>query len=457
MLPESLYQSPCKVTDKKRAESDGLPVGRVTVPCWRREAAAGPEDHKTDKGTTPMAISAQTATRCAPPTLDADPYAVEVILDPYRFHEQLREAGPVVELEKYGVYAVGRYEEAMTVLTDYERFESAGGIGIQDIRKPGNFRTPSKLIEVDPPEHTVVRTALNKILTPVVVRKWRDDFEREAEVFVDRVVAMGSFDGIEDFAEAYVMKVFAEAVGVELPRTETLAIGEMRFNQTGPENELYHRAMERAQPYLSWFEQARQREKMVPGSIGDMLFDAEDAGNFPPGYASNLLLTFVGGGTDSSISGIGTALHQLAKHPDQLALLRSDPSLAKSILDEAIRFDAPFQIVYRTVRDNIEFAGYDLRGGTKIAVFIGAANRDPRKWPEPDKFDLMQRTAGIHLAFGSSTHVCIGQMIARLESESLLRALARKVSTLELAGTPKFRPLNQLRTLDYLPLKVTVA
>jgi cytochrome P450 len=393
----------------------------------------------------------------APPRSDADPYSVTVLENPYDFHEQLRETAPVVMLERYGVYAVGRHDEAGIVLSGYGRFESSGGQGIQDIRKPGRFRTPSKLIDVDPPQHTAVRTALNRILTPLAIRKWKADFEREAEIYVDRVISMGRFDGVEDFAESYVMKVFANAVGVKLPRTETLAIGEMRFNQTGPENELYRRAMARAQPYLAWFEQARQRESMVPGSIGEMLFVAEDRGDFPKGYAANLLLTFVGGGTDSSISGICTVLSQLASHEEQWEILRSDPSKARTALDEGIRFDTPFPVVYRTVRQDTEVSGFALKGGTKIGVFLGAANRDPRKWANPSTFDLTRQTAGVHLAFGIASHVCIGQMIARLEAESLLGALARKARSLNLAGTPRYRPMNQLRTLDHLPLHVAGA
>jgi cytochrome P450 len=389
-----------------------------------------------------------------PQHIDVDPYAVPVLESPYEFHRLLRDTAPVVMLERYGVYAVGRYSECGDVLTDFKRFESSGGIGIQDIRKPGKFRTPSKLIEVDPPEHTAVRSALNKILTPLAIRKWKADFEREAEAYVDRVISMGEFDGVEDFAESYVMKVFANAVGVKLPRTETLAIGEMRFNQTGPENELYRQSMVRAQPYLAWFEEARQRQNMVPGSIGEMLFDAEDRGEFPPGYAANLLLTFVGGGTDSSISGICTVLRQLASQPDQWNLLKADPSKARTALDEGIRFDTPFQIVYRTVRQDTELSGFTLKQGMKIGAFLGAANRDPRKWPNPDSFDLARQTAGVHLAFGVASHVCIGQMIARLEAESLLGALARRAKDLTLAGAPRYRPMNQLRTLDYLPLRV---
>jgi 4-methoxybenzoate monooxygenase (O-demethylating) len=392
-----------------------------------------------------------------PRMIEMDPYSTEVLLNPYEYHDLLREAGPVAILSKYDVYATGRHAEAAVVLSDFARFTSTSGTGIQDIRKPGKFRTPSKILDVDPPAHTAVRAALTKILTPIVIRKWRDDFAKEADVFVDRILDMGEFNGVEDFCEPYVMKVFAEAVGVQLPRIETLAIGEMRFNQTGPANEIYHRAMKAAEPYLEWFERARQRENMTRGSIGEMFFEAEERGDLQPGYASNLLLTFVGGGTDSSISGIGTVLRQLASNSDQWAIAKANPTKMKSALDEAIRFDTPFQIVYRCVVGDTELSGVRLEGGKKIGVFLGAVNRDPRKWHNPDKFDLDRQAAGVHLAFGVASHMCIGQMIARLESESLLTALVKRAKSIELVGTPTYRPMNQLRTLESLPLKVTAA
>src|SRR5690606_28472665 len=138
-----------------------------------------------------------------------------------------------------------------------------------------------------------------------VIRRWREHFETEAEALAARLVEKGSFDGVADAAEAFVLKVFPEAIGVDLPRENVLAIGEMRFNQSGPLNDLHRRAMAKAQPYLEWFENSTKRESVRPGSIAGMLFDAEDRGEFAEGIASNMVRSFVGGGTDSTITGIG--------------------------------------------------------------------------------------------------------------------------------------------------------
>jgi cytochrome P450 len=389
-----------------------------------------------------------------PPAFATDPYGLEVLEAPYAFQAALRDAGPVVRIAEHDIYAVGRHEEAKSVLTDHSRFMAGAGIGLQDIRKPGNFRIPSRLLENDPPDHTAIRTVVNRILSPLVIRKAKDDVKQEAEAVLDGLRDREAFNGVDDLVEAYVLRAFPKVVGVQLPRTETLAIGEMRFNQSGPPNALYHRAIANAQPYLEWFEESCSRAKVASGSISDLLFDAEDAGSLPEGVASNIVRSFVGGGTDSTISGLGTTVRHLAQDPDQWAILAADPSKVKTALDEGIRMEAPFQVTYRTTRGPTELAGFALEGDAKIGVFLGAAGRDPRRWENADRFDLTRRSAGVHLSFGTADHACIGQMLARLEAEALLAEMVSRIETIELAGEPIFRPMNQLRTLDSLPLRV---
>jgi cytochrome P450 len=403
-------------------------------------------------------MTAETLELIDAPVLDIDPYSIEVLRDPYAFHEALREAGPAAFIKPHGVYAVGRHAEAKTVLSDYTRFTNAGGIGIQDIRQPGDFRVPSRLLEADPPDHTRIRSVVNRVLSPLVIRRFKEGFVEKAEALVDQLIEMREFDGVEDCVEAYILEAFPAAVGVRLPRTETLAIGDMRFNQSGPQNDLYHAAMARAQPYLEWFEQSVQREAVLPDSIAAMLFKAEDAGELDEGVASNIVRSFVGGGTDSTIAGVGFALHQFAQQPDQWAKVHADPGKVKAAFEEAIRHESPFQVTYRTTSGPTELSGVRLAGDTKIGVFLGAANRDPRHWENPDRFDIDRpQLAGNHVAMGTGVHACIGQMIARGESEALLSAMARRIKSVALAAPASYRPVNQMRMLDKLPLRIEPA
>lgn len=389
------------------------------------------------------------------PVLDIDPYSMDVLRDPYAFHEALREAGPVAYIKPHGVYATGRHDEARQVLSDHTRFSTAAGIGIQDIRQPGDFRIPSRLLEVDPPDHTRVRAVVTKVLSPIVIRRFKEGFAQKAEELVDRLIDLREFDGVEHCVEAFVLQAFPAAVGVVLPRKETLIIGEMRFNQSGPKNALYHSAMAKAQPYLEWFERTVQRDAVLPGSIAEMLFRAEDDGELEAGVASNIVRSFVGGGTDSTIAGMGFTLHQLSLHPQQWARVHADPGKVKAAFEEGIRHESPFQVTYRTTTGPTALSGIRLEGDMKVGVFLGAVNRDPRHWDRPDEFDIDRpQLAGNHLAMGTGIHACIGQMIARGESEALLAAMARRIRSITPTAPASYRPINQMRMLDKLPLRI---
>lgn len=398
----------------------------------------------------------QAIQRQVPPILAGiDPYSTPTVINPYPFHAALRDFATVVELENYGVYAMGRYEEIRQVLMRWDDFSSASGAGIQDIRKPGRFRVPSRLVEVDPPDHTEVRSAVVKVLSPKIIRAWRELFEDRARAHVERIVEMREFDAMQDFAEPYIIEVFQKAVGVRLPRDNVLAIGEYRFNQTGPENELYHAAAKQAEPYLEWFEHSVERGGILPGSIGEQIYAAEDRGEIKEGVAKSVVRSLVGGGTDTTMAGIGHCLRLLSHNPEQMRLAAETPLLMRTALDEAIRLESPSQIIYRVPNRDMEFGGFHLEKDRKLGLWLGAGNRDPRKWLEPDKFDLTRGSTGVHVAFGAGIHVCIGQMIARLESECLLVEFARRVKNIEPAGEPEPRPMNTVRALKHVPVRVT--
>ncbi|MCV0394907.1 MAG: cytochrome P450 [Rhizobiaceae bacterium] len=389
-----------------------------------------------------------------PPILDMDPFSDDTIRDPSAFHQALRETAPVVYIEKYGMYAVGRYDEVRTVMSDFARFTSEGGIGLSDIRKPGAWRSPSPITEVDPPRHTAVRGALTKILSPIVIRKWREHFSAEAERLAEEVAGRGDIEAVKDLAEAFVLKVFPDVLGVDMPRDNFIAIGDMNFNQIGPNNDNLKRSLERVEPILDQYQKGFQREGMIAGGFGEKIFQAEDAGDFAPGTAGVQVRSFLRAGVDTTIAGIGHTLNLLARHPDQWAKCVADPLKVRGAFEEGIRLHSPSQVMFRTTTGEQTLSGYRLAPDVKIGNFMGAANRDPRKFDDPDRFDIDRDAAGIHLALGTGAHICIGQMIARLEAECILGALARRVARIDPAGEPEYRLVNTLRTLDRLPLRL---
>lgn len=392
------------------------------------------------------------------PVLDIDPYAPEIIDDPYSFDEALREAGPVVWLSRYGCYATGRFQEAQTAFADDSRFLCTAGVGLTDIRKPESLRDKNPLMEVEPEVHRRVRGSMMKIMSPTVIRGYRARFEEKAHAYVDRMIAMGRFDGLHDLVEPFILDVFPETVGIGINPETVLLFGDLNFNANGPMNDLYRSALERVSPHLPDFERSFRKENMLPGGVGAQLYEAEEAGVLEQGTAVGFVRVLFRGGFDTTIAGISGALMSLSQDPQAWAYLKANPEKVLNAFDEALRHVSPFRVSHRiTVPEGCEFAGHRLEGDKKIAIFMEAANRDPRKWPEPARFDPSRGAVNEHLAFGHGAHKCIGLLIARYEAEALLRAVVTKIDRLDFVGDepPVYRRINTLRSLEDLPLQAS--
>src|SRR6516162_2527030 len=171
------------------------------------------------------------------PISSVDPFADDFLAEPYPFYEELREAGPVVWLEGYGIWACARHAEVQAVLTDWETYSSAAGVGIDDFRRTKPWRPPSLLLEVDPPLHTRTRTVMNRALSAKPMAALRAGFQAAAETLADKLVACLRIDGITDIAEAYPLSVFPGAIGLGSEGLENLLpYGSMAFNAFGPRN-----------------------------------------------------------------------------------------------------------------------------------------------------------------------------------------------------------------------------
>ena len=389
-----------------------------------------------------------------PPVLDVDPFSDATLADPYPFHQRMRDTAPVVFIPKYNMYGVSGYDEARLALVDFERFTSSAGIGLTDIRKPGAWRDPSPITEVDPPKHTEVRGVLSRILSPKIIREWKEVFGQVAESVAAKAVDLGEVDAVSEIVESFILEAFPGVLGVDISTEYFLDLGEMNFNQLGPNNALTQRSVEKNKPILSAYENAFQRHSMISGGLGEKIYQAEDEGLFAPGTGGLQVRSFLRAGVDTTIAGIGHAINLLARNPEQWAKVKSDPSKVKGAFDEAIRLHSPAQVIFRTTVGEVELGGYRLKGDVKLANFLGAANRDPSKFVDPDTFNVDRESAGVHLALGAGHHICIGQMIARAEAEAILGALVRRVGWIEPTGEPAYRLVNTLLTLDSLPVKL---
>lgn len=394
------------------------------------------------------------------PVLDHDPFSDENLADPYAMHAALREAGPVSWLSRYGVYAVARYDEVTHVLQNHNVFVSGRGVGLSDFKKEKPWRPPSLLLEADPPEHTVARKVVTKVFNPKTMRQIRDEFQATADRMVDDLFADSDtvdIDGVAALAEAYPLTVFPDFVGLsQQGRENLLPYGSMAFNAFGPPNHLHDKAMVTGAAAAPWISQQCVPGTPEPGKFGDQLHRQAAEAGLDEEDQARLLRSFLTAGVDTTVHGIGAALHELAAHPQQWARLREDPSKARAAFDETVRLVSPVQTFFRTVNEDTEVSGVRLPEGAKVLMFLAAANRDPRRWEAPDTFDMDRQASG-HVGFGFGIHSCVGQIMARLEGECLLGALARKVDSLELAGEPELQLNNTLRGWQHLPLRLTAA
>jgi hypothetical protein len=390
---------------------------------------------------------------------DVDPFSHEVLEDPTPMHAQLRDAGPVVYLSRYDTYACARYAEVHAALVDWQELSSAAGVGLSNFRYEKPWRPPSLLLEADPPRHDAPRRVLTKILGPRALRRLREEWFADAEVLVDQVLAADEFDAVQALAQAFPLRVFPDAVGLPAEgRENLLPYGDHAFNAFGPSNDLVAKGAPRVAELSAWVSSVCARGVLSGDGFGAQIWAASDRGDITPEQAPLVVRSLLTAGVDTTVHGLSAVLYAVATHADQWQRLRAQPTLARVAFDEAVRWESPVQTFFRTATAprpdaTVRLGDVVVPDGRKILMFLAAANRDPRRWADPDRFDLARDPSG-HVGFGMGIHQCAGQHVARLEAEALLSALARRVESIELAGPTKRHHNNTLRAWESIPVRV---
>lgn len=394
------------------------------------------------------------------PVLDIDPFSRESMDNPIELDRAIRAAGPVVWVPKYGFWISGQDAVVREVFEDWRRFSSAFGTGLTNVVREEPWRIPSVILEADPPIHTPNRKVLARVLSPSALKKMADDFKAEAERMVDDLLNRGGeIDIASDLAFAFPFKVLPDAVGLQPSgRHHLMPYSLLNFNAMGPKNELYQAARKVVEEQGTFEYVAAQmaEENLIPGGFGEEIYAYAKRGEISASDAGMLVRAFISAGIDTTVFGIGIAIKALIDNPSQWELLREDPTRARAAFEEGLRWFAPSPVIGRTTTGPTELAGVKLGGEEKVMMWLAAANRDPARWEDPDTYDITRRTVG-HLAFGTGIHGCVGQMVARLEAESVLGALARKVSRIEMTGDPERVHINWLRGYHSLPVRLIPA
>jgi cytochrome P450 len=392
-----------------------------------------------------------------------DPFAAQVIEDPYPHYARLRDEAPVCWLEEDNLWMVTRYDDVAAVLHDPATYSSADGMGALMSGRVGRRRIDARdlfgldmaslrvLIATDPPDHTRLRRLLSRAFTPRAIAELEPHLRQVCGELVDDLLAnaeRGTGDLVAQLAFPFPVIVIAELLGIpperrdDFKRWSDALVGALSGNWDPVE------AQQTLAEMFMYLADVVERRRHQPG---DDLISRLVAGADPddPDSLSAIeitlfavLLLVAGNETTTNLLGNGAAA--FAAHPDQAQLLADQPDLLPAAIEEVLRWDGPIQALFRSTTRPVTLAGVELPAGAMLLVSFAAANRDPRHFGDPDGFDITRRPTD-HLAFGHGIHYCLGASLARLEARLVGETLAARDVTL--------RPAPGARRVDSIILR----
>jgi cytochrome P450 len=363
------------------------------------------------------------------PRCEVELWADDVLRDPFATYAELRKLGPVVWLEHPGVFALTRYDGVRAALQDWRTFTSAKGVMISDEM---NSRAGNGVIMSDPPDHDRRRKVLNQQLVPKRMRDREEFVDARAAELVDRVLGRESVEVVHDLGTAFSVSVVGDLVGLpEEGRHDLVQYALDGFDMWGPTGERYERGRPGFECLLDYVAQVAVPERLTPGGWGTEIFDAAVTGDVEPDECPGIIQGYIHAGMDTTASAVASAVLLFGRHPDAWTAVRADRSLLASALDEVIRLHSPVQRYTRCTTVDTEVDGVSIPAGSRVLILIGSANRDERRFPDPDVFDIA-RPPTSHIAFGFGVHRCAGAALATTELMALFGHLADRVERFEL-------------------------
>jgi cytochrome P450 len=368
------------------------------------------------------------------PQSDIDLYSDAALLDPFPLYQELRDTGPAVWLNRYDMMVLSRYKNVTEAMRNWQVFSSAQGVMMN---QPMNDTLRGIVLCSDEPEHAVLRRVIAKPITPVAIRAYADLITREAEALVERLVAQRHFDAATELAQYLPVTIVSNLVGLpEEGRERMLDWAAANFECFGPLNERTTKAFEVVKEMVSYAFTKCTRENLKPDGWAKMIWDAADRGEIGLEKPPLMMNDYMGPSLDTTIFTISSAIWLFAKNPDQWDVLRENPALLSGAINEVIRLESPLQGFSRMATQDVDIEGLLIPKNTRTIMLWGSANRDERKWLEPDRFDISRRNTD-HVGFGHGVHVCVGMHLAKMEISALLTALIKRVKRFELGKTER--------------------
>jgi len=389
-----------------------------------------------------------------------NPRLPEFHANPYPFYQALREKDPIHQ-SPLGFWVLTRYDDVVTSLRDSRYGRDSFAPLIEAVYGPetaeGNL--PRSMLMRDPPDHTRLRSLVNKAFTPRVIEGMRARIQMIVERLLDKVQDARSMDVIDDLAYPLPVTVICEMLGVPLDDHEAIrgwssdiarsldAIGLLA------DPEIVARGVAARRNLTDYFRRLLpERRKHPKADLLSLLIAVEEQGDkLNEGELLAMCLLLFIAGHETTVNLIGNGTLALLEHPDQMAKLRDDPALIASAIEELLRYDSPVQWTARITNSDVEISGRTIPSGSMVIAAIGAANRDPRHFQDPDRLDIA-RADNRHVSFGFGIHFCLGAPLARVEGQIALGMLLRRMPDLALqaGATTDRRKSSALRGLQTL-------
>jgi len=411
---------------------------------------------------TAAGVLSEEAERAAALALDLRALPDDFYDDPFPHYHRLRRWDPV-HRGPDGSYFLTRYDDVVAVYQDHhtwssdKRVEFAPKFGASPLYE---HHTTSVVFR-DPPDHTRIRKLFAPAFTPRALAALEPRVVRFVDGLLDRAAARGGMDVVEDFAAALPVQLIGDMLGV--PREErgplrgwSLAILGALEPEPGPRRlEAGSRAVDEFKGYLRrLIADRRRRPSTDPGEILSALLAAEDAGDrLTELELLHQCIFLLNAGHETTTNLIANAVVSLLEHPGEHLRLRAEPGLITTAVEEFLRFQSPNQLGNRrAVRDAV-LGGVAMDAGTLVTLGIGAANRDPAQFPDPDRLDI-GRTPNRHLAFITGIHACAGMWLARMEGRAAIGRLVARFPNLRAAGPPVRAHRARFRVVSSFPITV---
>jgi cytochrome P450 len=384
------------------------------------------------------------------PAYEGDLFSDEGILNPYPHYKALRELGPVAYLNKQGVYALSREAEVREALMNRDVFISGKGVGFEAVV---NDAISGNTLCSDPPLHTKLRKQLNACLMPRALSQFKEQFQTQADALVTGLVKTGSFNAVKDFAVYLPTTIVTTLVGLpEFGRDHMLQWAAGAFNVLGPANERLQASVPLMFEAVAYAANPATHSALREGSWAHSISEARVTGEISDKELSMLLLDFIGPSLDTTINATTNLVWLFGQNPQEWDRLREDPKLLQNAINEVLRLESPIRGFTRYVSTEYTFSGSKIPADSRVLILYASANRDERRWQDPERFDIGRR-APDQLAFGTGSHTCAGQHLAKLELTALLESLIRHVQRFSVSN-PVWVKNNLLRGLESLDVVV---